>query len=339
MTHYPVLVCLPAGTDLADVEAALEQVLAPWDENRAVPAYRRYEQGPPSDFWALPHLRARGWKLPESEPSWRQVASAFNAECGFKKDPSRRLVVDGDGGAYTMSTYNPESRWDWWVVGGRWQRHFIAVPSATAGQLIIGQPGSAGDNGAPLRTSGLRCDGGPRRLLDFAAMRQMAEAAAQLRYDRWEAVCVDTPTARPLSDFRGLVAAGELSSQQAREQYSSQPRIVAAGRAGLLDWLACPVEEFGDSREDYLPGRGAPPCPATPWSPSNSCGWHPAGWDGWAPAATVRPTAQPTTGPPTAIWTRSRPTRSSSWSTATSDRDARSVCAAVRLRRSVPAIG
>ncbi len=29
--------------------------------------------------------------------------------------------IDGDGVPYSMSTYNPNSKWDWWVIGGRWE--------------------------------------------------------------------------------------------------------------------------------------------------------------------------------------------------------------------------
>lgn len=237
MSHFIVLVCLPAASRLHQVNTLLAEVLEPWNENRAVDPYRSYEHGEPGQFWAVPTLRRNGWALPEPGLSWVQVAAAYNSEYGHADD--HQLLVDEHDRAYTISTYNPESRWDWWTIGGRWPHHLIAVAGAGADQLIGAAPGAVDDNGHPHPSSPrLHCAGGPRRLLDFTMMRDAAQAAAQARYDRWEAICATTPPARSWSQVSDLASSGELTIEQARERYQTHAHHRRApGRAGRLAGL------------------------------------------------------------------------------------------------------
>ncbi len=67
-------------------------------------------------------------------PTWDLVAQLYNekyypdtalAVPGQVEDDevdTNRLHVDDDGRAYSWTTYNPDSKWDWWSIGGRWQR-------------------------------------------------------------------------------------------------------------------------------------------------------------------------------------------------------------------------
>lgn len=91
MSHSVVIVALPAGGD--DVKAALDAALAPFDENREVEPYRDYETGSPREHWS--------WDTnPEiPEPTWAQVADAFNAKYGDEG----QMLVGEDGRAYTLS--------------------------------------------------------------------------------------------------------------------------------------------------------------------------------------------------------------------------------------------
>ena len=51
-------------------------------------------------------------------PSWADVVALYNECCG--SDDGEKLLIDDSGRAYRMTTYNPDSKWDWYQIGGRW---------------------------------------------------------------------------------------------------------------------------------------------------------------------------------------------------------------------------
>lgn len=306
MSHFSVLACLPAGTDLAKVEGLLADVMAPWDEGRSVEPHRSYEDGGPEGYWWVESVRRgaehhrNGTGIKPHDPNFHGLSSertnrtANEQREGYAEDaqwaerlgehptwetvvklynerfyPGTELAtVDDNGGsdrlhhesetdrAYIMSTYNPESKWDYWRIGGRWGGYFAAKEGAW-GTLWGARGWDSPDEPQSLR----RVDGGPLATLDFEAMRAEAERKANERYNQWEAICADTPSARAWSHFTGLVDAGQLTIEQAREMYRGQPRIQAARKDDFDSWEQCPVEEFLPPREEYAAEarRGAVP--------------------------------------------------------------------------------
>jgi hypothetical protein len=315
MTHFSVLVCLPADTALRELEARIAEVMAPWDEDLTVVAYRSYEEGSAEDFWLVSSIRrgaeqhralvglgerafvdrrvvelvaaghgerkdlrarveaaveraAPGWATDAalaaklvSPMTWEAAVELYNAkfhpgnelavvaEVPDKSDSSRLHYDPQTGRAFTWSTYNPASTWDYWCIGGGWRNYFIAKGPGAG--LIIGERSwdspDEPDDGLP------HCDGGPKALLDFEAMREAAAREAHRRYDLWEAVCDDTPAAKSWSHFIDLVKATAMDIAEAREQYSSQPRIQKARASNLDDgWGECVVEEFLPDRDEYV---------------------------------------------------------------------------------------
>lgn len=267
MSHFTVLVCLPKETDPAKLDDALAKVMAPFDEGLDVTPYRSYEEGSADAFWLTSQLREKGLLPAEGDVTWAQVAGAHNEHYGYGKevalvgdgtqpelDTSTLFVDEENGRAYTWSTYNPDSKWDYWRVGGRWGRIIIANPDVDRSALIFGDRGWDSPESKPSRhaTGGLYCDGGPRGLLNFQAVQDDAAVEANERYDRWEKVCADTPPARSWPEMVSLVDVGELTIDAARSLYRDQPRIVAAKKAELDMWDGCPVESFKPDREEYV---------------------------------------------------------------------------------------
>ena len=163
MSHFSVVVCLDGGVTKSTVEARLEQVMAPWDENKETEPYRDYEKGGPAEYWLYTSLRRAaedfaagtgikpykpdefGWSSASSKetPEQQRAAQKADAEL-FRSLPNPVTWADivklygerypGEDGApllsedgsraYTMSTYNPQSKWDYWRVGGRWGGYF-----------------------------------------------------------------------------------------------------------------------------------------------------------------------------------------------------------------------
>lgn len=227
--------------------------------------------GYPEDVQRAEYADDAQWaeKLGE-HPTWETVVNLYNE----KFHPGNELAVPGEvewddadyerlhfddetGRAYTWSRYNPDSKWDWWCIGGRWRNSLHAKAGVQPSMLVLSdphyteqylQPGDEVQKWGPNK--GMRCDGGPKGLLDFESMRAEAEAKANERYDRWLKVTDGTPYAEPWSHFYGLFQLGELTIDQARNLYRGQPRIEAMGKAKDLEWLD--NEDFQVGREEYV---------------------------------------------------------------------------------------
>lgn len=248
MSHSVVIVTLAPGEK---VEDRLEAALAPFYEGLDVEPYRDYISGEPGKYWS--------WdENPEiPEPTWLQVAEAYNAKYGASDG---EMQVAEDGRAYTMSTYNPKSKWDWYQIGGRWTGYFRVRPEWIGDEnLINGQPGTM----TARNTDREKCDGGPKRMLDFEAMRDWAEVDEGAKWKQFHAIADQHPDTRPWAHFVQRVhdENDPLTIEQARVEYHEQP-----GYAALHDtdfrWYDDPYQVFSPdlatfqaiARRDAVPG-------------------------------------------------------------------------------------
>ena len=207
MTHFTVLVCADGPDDV-------ERLLAPYDENLDVAPYRSYEEGSPADYWLYKSYKEdweKALKTPEGQdkeleararvflkladpPTWEEIAWLVNSS----GDDDEKLLVDKDfpgGGsrAYTMSTYNPSSKWDWYAIGGRWGGNF-RYKDGCAEQVLNADRGPAASWEAP-QIAPLRCDGGPIRALDIQVTREEAADEARRNLEKWTALTAGPPEA------------------------------------------------------------------------------------------------------------------------------------------------
>lgn len=239
MSHFTLLVCLNdaglpqlsraarVGKDFggalqSGVTHRLETALAPFDENMQAELYRDYEKGGPADYWAVDLFRKENGLNPDDTTlTWEQVAQVYNDR--FSEDGDE-LHVDESGRAYTMSTYNPDSKWDWYSIGGRWAGQFVFRPQHK--DLVIhGERSWTNENDVIMPG---HCDGGQKRALDLPRMRDEAAKEAKKTYATYAEVTAGTPDALPWSAFTDNVSAGNgYTIDQAREEYHSQPRIIA----------------------------------------------------------------------------------------------------------------
>ncbi len=128
MSHFTALV-------VGDVQ----RQLAPFDEGDRT----RFT---PSTAEELAELRAKFEERRERPESLSQCGSFEE----FLTEWEGLTLRDGKWG----STYNPDSKWDWYSVGGRWSKMLITK-------------------------AGARCDSAPVGELDFAAMRAARVAEAE----------------------------------------------------------------------------------------------------------------------------------------------------------------
>jgi hypothetical protein len=334
MSHFTVTVCLAAddmltralrvsedGFPLRDlIQAHLEHVLAPFDENREVGPYRRYEEGGPESYWLYTSLeRATEPPLHETDPqaqqalarllardpektrrelaeqeerrhadaalfrtlpvpvTWADIARLHNDRYG--SDEEDALLVDNESGrAYTMSTRNPQAKWDWWVIGGRWPARF-PYRKGHDREVIPAEPYKPlwGAPGEPVPAG--HCDGGPLAALDLAAMRDEAARRAREEHAEYLAVVAGTPEALPWSVFADNISeAGGYGIDRAREEYNTQPRIKALYDS--RDFAFCDNEDFQVPAARYVAQARARAVPG--WAVLTTDGrWMEQGSMGW----------------------------------------------------------
>jgi len=130
MSHFVGAVVIPAGTkiDLAvterlnwypavkanrELDEVLSLILAPFNENLAVEPY--IDADDPQESLA----RAREY-YGANDPSYLEGKTDLEI---LNVDWSEGYVEE-NGKIVKYSTYNPQSKWDWYHVGGRWEERY-----------------------------------------------------------------------------------------------------------------------------------------------------------------------------------------------------------------------
>ncbi|NUQ99156.1 MAG: hypothetical protein HOY79_22240 [Streptomyces sp.] len=247
MSHFPVTVCLPP-MEPEQVGAALEAALAPFDENKEVEPYRAY-----IETWQEEHKRAQEYYADKPHQLSRPIAELDVAELLSEYEGEKVHAETKDGSDvvlyYRESTYNPKSKWDWWVIGGRWLGYFAVKPERDGDpRLIVGRPGTFDNTAEPRRV-----DGGPCALLDFGALRKIKATEAGDVYDRWTALVNGLPEAQPWSQFVERYQGDKegYPIDRARTDYGSQPRVQAALQSKDFRFWDDVIGEFAVDRDTY----------------------------------------------------------------------------------------
>lgn len=169
MSHSTVLVIGKPDDDLTS-ERWIAEALAPFDENVEVEPYRDYVNPLPEGWEQAVANGERFRALQEAGMGHREAWSAvwgerntdplipselflaiehgidprdLSAVAAFVSERWGEEYAVDDRGLYTVSTYNPRSRWDWWELGGRWSGFFKLRED---GEGYRGKPGSMGQS-------------------------------------------------------------------------------------------------------------------------------------------------------------------------------------------------
>jgi hypothetical protein len=200
-----------------------------------------------------------------------EVRSSWDAE-----DEATRAKYAGNIAAYAAEHYgyrareivdgverfgyleNPNKKWDWWVVGGRFSGRF---------------PTAAGAVDSALKSE-----------IDWTPRRDEHEARARDRFARWkQALDAHPEAARPLTWPEVLEKHGVENVDSARAEYNAQPQIATwKGIAEAHDWqeTRCdPVRDLGFDI-DALVARERRRAPV-PFAFLHAGEWHEKGRMGW----------------------------------------------------------
>ena len=114
MSHFAVLV-------LHEEDQPIAELLAPYDENIEVEPY--IKQTKEEAIKELENIKYYDFQYIDEYTSEQEYKELAEDWFGHAPDENGNI----------LSTYNPNSKWDWWMVGGRFSGLLPIIPSAVEG--------------------------------------------------------------------------------------------------------------------------------------------------------------------------------------------------------------
>ncbi|MEV7187588.1 hypothetical protein [Kitasatospora sp. NPDC093102] len=240
MSKYDMLVVLPPMPP-EQYRKAMVAALAPYNTELEVPPYRDYEPADPNSVYWVQANRERGLLPNREDLSWAEIADLMNSTTGNAPGDGGYLYVDDAGRGYFLRTHNPQGEWDGLSLRIEGPRLLHRPDAAGDPRLVKHDYGELPQDRDLLGDLPGRCDGGPRGLLDFEALRAAHERLAGERHDAWVAGG-DAPSAWP---FRFTADRAENLAQARANAVPGYALLRLDGR-----WI--------DKRDDgYLPEANA----------------------------------------------------------------------------------
>lgn len=279
MSHFTVLVIGPNP----------EAQLKPYDQDILVEPYPK-EVNNYTIAGALEQLKEknpeRTWTAADGTPiddfTLRQIVDELNAD---PDDDDQHLLHEGK--VCYMSRYNPDSKWDWYQVGGRWRGYFPLKEGVEWDRKMLGEAGLGGSDAdvAQFRRDRM-VDIVTVGNVDFTRARDAAEKGAREGFAKWRPIFEEHGRPRGWAETVEMIQAevaelkkkglqpdeiigerthpglGELSPprtykisregeirERLRAEYRAQPAIAKAWEA--LHMFECPVDWAGFDEDAY----------------------------------------------------------------------------------------
>lgn len=218
-----------------------EDQLAPYQENNMGDCPQEYLEFDVEVEAAEIATRAqelRDEKKEDGSPKFPRYAEISDEEV-LKDYYGGEKNEDGDWGYWS----NPNSRWDWYQIGGRW-----------AGMLKLkeGATGEKGEQSWMQRMSGTpypegRADQAYKGDIDVEGMRAEAVKEAEERWAKYEAVVKEHG---PLPSDEWTKLPGGEDRDKAKAEYWDHPTV--KGVKEMLGLFGFPSDEFKGSKEEYI---------------------------------------------------------------------------------------
>jgi hypothetical protein len=243
------------------------RLVLPWDE--------MFRQKPTKDE-PFPQCRAPD-NLPRREVPYKESYSSLEE---FAKEWHGKEERDETYNRYGY-WQNPNAKWDWYEIGGRWSGFFKLKKG------MIGGQGSQYNFTGQLSESNDRADLCFKRQVDFEFMRNEMGKAAAKRYDAIHKAIKGTPVNDSWEAIKDEMDVKDNRDRidAARKKYHDQPRVVAFNEFGSTEegremvGFFSSVEEYDVSREQYI--QTARNHAAVPLAVLKDGKWYEQGEMGW----------------------------------------------------------
>lgn len=229
MSHFTVMV----------IGNCPDYQLARFDENLEVEEYEVGEVSDSEKERMLEHYREQGHTLNSFDECYEQFGDDWDGG---------RCRKDEDGIWQEYSCGNPDAKWDWYVLGGRWSGRIL--------RLKEGRKGKTGESGVGGNTPGI--DQARKKDIDFDAIFREAREKAIERYRKYAAAYGGTIPKLDItwhSLFEGDKE--KLTYEDRRKIYDAQPTVQVWIKENLseifnekLDELQCTEEEYAQQFVD-----------------------------------------------------------------------------------------
>lgn len=273
MSHFTVMVKM-SEQEVQDkgFEQAVCDKLAKYDENKAVEPYKIH--------------------IKQSEVD--QVMSTYKDELNegpitdeviFECLSEYYLGIKGKAGKdekgyYYLSTYNPDSKWDWYQLGGRWSGMLKIKEGVNPEEVFVGSPGLMGSS---YSTESNRVDACKVKYLDIEAIEQEGRKQADSFWDGFDAYRLEKDEeVKEIDTFSLRLSALDLGLIQVK----SKDQVTDDDRKNFI------IREFGNdadgvdliSKVDYkefMETWWFKFTPLVTYAIVDNDGWHAPGEMGW----------------------------------------------------------
>jgi hypothetical protein len=219
MSHFTVMV----------IGENPEDQLAPFQENNMSNCPEEY-----LEFNDETEILQKEWEsLSEDEKNEYDDFESFVGDRGYDEH-------EGKFGYWE----NPNAKWDWYVLGGRWTGFFKMKP---------GHKGESGRGGlfTPPPASGT-ADSALKKDIDFREMRRSAGEEAGKTWDKVMKIVGNLKDYATWEYVRDTISSGDIDA--AREYYANQKAVVKLNeynRKKSYKMAFINLDDFVGSREDY----------------------------------------------------------------------------------------
>lgn len=162
---------------------------------------------------------------------------------------------------------NPNAKWDWYTIGGRWSGYF-KIKSGSAGSL--GQPGVFDNKPEEVWVDQLSYGD-----IDFDGMKSQYSRKANERYDQFEAIV----QGRDIPSWTRICEKHVDNIEAARYEYNNNPVIKDLDES-KFHYFSIDLEyEYGLGRESYV--KKCTNRTAVPYAVLKDGKWYQKGEMGW----------------------------------------------------------
>lgn len=150
----------------------------------------------------------------------------------FDEEKEVVKVTEEDGESYWT---NPDAKWDWYQIGGRWSHYLPLRHGADPHDFIVGERSWTNEDQDLDETY---CDGARIRALDLDRKREAKAAQAVHDWNQYAAAILGTPQHRPWKEFVDRAKAAEDAAPRPWREFYEEAISKARASLGLWDVAA-----------------------------------------------------------------------------------------------------